>query len=232
MSSLEAVAIFVLAAMPGILAGEIIQFSRPRLRVRDAGGTLALYVLLSGAAWAIGLAAFDAEDRLVNLVQLNEAQAGELIGTFVPLAVAILGAGVVVGIVFRALLPVKDHGAYRLRRVASTTRDGRASRLALLLSSKLLPDQAWDRMLARAARQGRAQIVRVLLRDGRLVYGTFAAEGRADFDADGRGLLLDRELVEDDGGLLNEVPDGSGVYVHPDAVATVSFVDRPSDQIP
>lgn len=54
----------------------------------------------------------------------------------------------------------------------------------------------------------------------------FAGAGRADYDADGRGLLLDRELVEA-GGRLVEVGEG-GVFVHPDAVATVSFVDRPN----
>ena len=103
--------------------------------------------------------------------------------------------------------------------------------MAMVLASGLLPNQAWDRVLARAARRGRAQIVRIVLRDGQLVYGTFAMDGRADFDADGRGLLLDRELVEDEHGRLEEIPGGSGVF-HPDAVATVSFVDWPRDEVP
>lgn len=94
------------------------------------------------------------------------------------------------------------------------------------MGAGILADHAWDRLLARAHRHRKPQLVRVRLRDGGEVYGVFAGAGRADYNADGRGLLLDRELVESEGDLV-EVGDG-GLFIHPDAVSTVSFVDRPS----
>ena len=68
------------------------------------------------------------------------------------------------------------------------------------------------------------QIVHVRFRDGTDLYGVLAAGGRADYQANGRGLVLDAELVEEDGELVL-IPGSSGVFIAAEAVASVGFVE-------
>lgn len=93
-----------------------------------------------------------------------------------------------------------------------------------MLSAGVSPTSSWDRLLAHARRGGRPQIAHVRLKDGRDLYGVFAGRGRADWEQDGRGLLLDAELVEVDRE-LREVEGSRGLFVWPDSVASVSFID-------
>jgi hypothetical protein len=72
-------------------------------------------------------------------------------------------------------------------------------------------------------REALAQIVHVRFRDGAEMYGVLAAGGSADFQADGRGLVLDAELLELNG-RLEPIQGSSGVFISPHAVASVAFV--------
>jgi hypothetical protein len=83
---------------------------------------------------------------------------------------------------------------------------------------------AWDRLLERLRRISKPQIVHVRFRDGTDLYGVLAARGGADYQSDGRGLVLDAELVEKDGGLVL-IPGSRGVFVSGEAVASVAFVE-------
>jgi len=72
----------------------------------------------------------------------------------------------------------------------------------------------------------KAQIVHVRFRNGGDAYGVFAGGGRADYHADGQGLVLDAELIEQDGELV-KVAGSNGMYVAPGAIASIEFVDDP-----
>lgn len=51
MTTLEAVGIFVLSAVPGVIALEIVGYGRPPLRSREAGATLRSSALPSRWVW-------------------------------------------------------------------------------------------------------------------------------------------------------------------------------------
>jgi hypothetical protein len=78
--------------------------------------------------------------------------------------------------------------------------------------------------LERLRRTSKPQIVHVRFLDGTDLYGVLAAGGRADYQADGRGLVLDAELIEVNGQLVM-IPGSSGVFIAADAVASVGFVE-------
>ena len=55
--------------------------------------------------------------------------------------------------------------------------------------------------------------------------------GYADWAADGRGLLLDVEVVRDDSGQLQPIPTSEGVFVPGDEISIVSVVQGPTERV-
>lgn len=221
---MEALIAFALIAAPGVLTSELVQLGRPPLARLDRGRDLALYLLLSAGVWAVGVVLFSADEPLANLIRLESDDAGLVAGIVGELVLDLLLAVTIVGLGLRLVLLATNALALRLH-AALTSRDSRWARdLASALAVGISPSAAWDRLLAQARRGGRAQVVHVRLRDGRDLYGLFAGRGRADWDRDGRGLLLDSELVERDGNLI-DVGGSRGLFVAADAVASVSFID-------
>jgi hypothetical protein len=220
----EAVVVFALAAIPGVIVLEIVEYGRPRWGERTATRDLARYLLLSLVAWVVAIGLFAADDRIARAIELDSGQARELVDAYIALAWRLGAAAALSGLVLRGVAAVvRRIGDYVVGEVREGKRD-ELGRLARPLAIVASPTLAWDSLLVRLRRSVKTQIVHVRLRDGGDVYGVFAAGGRADWQADGRDLLLDAELTESDEG-LTQVEGSSGVFIPTDAIASVSFVE-------
>ncbi|MDQ3728247.1 MAG: DUF6338 family protein [Actinomycetota bacterium] len=218
---MEAILAFALLAGPGLIALEVMQLGRPALQPRDRGREAALYVLVNVGVWGIATLAFSSEHRVTDLIQFDPDESNEIVSIVGPLVGELLGSALALGLVLRLLSGYLQGLALQtLDDVALGSQgnpDGWQLRIAELLSPA-----PWDRLLLDLRRQGDAQAVHVRLNDGRDVYGVFAGHGRANWDRDGRGLLLDKELVEV-GDELIEVEGSNGMYLAPEAIASVAF---------
>lgn len=222
--SVDILLVFVLAFVPGVLVLEIYEYRRPALRERDRTRTLARYLLLSVSVWALAALGLDADGDVVRFIETGAGEGDELVRRYRDLALELLATAAVLGAGFVVVRSAAERIGSRLARVAEAQRKGRALKAGVWLASGISGQAAWDRLLANVRRAEIAQIACVRLQDCREVYGLFASAGRADYDADGRGLLLDAELVVGDEG-LTKVPGSSGVFIAPDAITSVSFVD-------
>ena len=220
--TLDALFVFALAVVPGVLAFEAVEFGRPPLRPRNAAARYAFYLVLSVAVWTVAVALLGAEERLVDLIELDGAEAESLVDVSAPLVGRLLLGTAVVALALRGILAaaafVGEPAYERLR--GSQSRPARS--LARLLAVGVEANYAWDELLARLRRSRQAQLVQIRLKGGSEIYGLFAEGGLASYEAQGRGLLLDRELVLREGS-LTDVPRSTGMFVPADAVASVSF---------
>lgn len=227
----EALIVFVLAIVPGVIVLEFIELGRARLRERDTSGTLARYFLFSGAAWAVGTLVFDVAGRLSRLVHLDSHSSNRLVSGYLGLAEVLLISAVGVGLAFRIALWAARKFGYRLATRSHLDGSALTRLLGRAADSLTSPPHAWDALLVRLSSRNTAQIAEVRLRNGGRVYGVLAERGQADYEADGRGLLLDAELIEVAGSLV-KVEESSGVFIAADAVSAVSFVALPDDSTP
>ncbi len=219
----QAIAAFALAAIPGVLVLEIVEGGRPPLRDRHGIRAFAAYLMLSLAVWAVAALLLDAGGRLAAVIDASELAGQHRVDAYSVLAWRLLVAAVAVGVSLRALLWLVEKLAGRVER---KRRDGNPRALGWIgdLAIGIVSIAfGWDRLLMRLRREALAQIVHIRFRDGTEMYGLLAAGGSADFQADGRGLVLDAELLELDG-RLEQIQGSSGVFVSPDAVASVAFV--------
>jgi Family of unknown function (DUF6338) len=222
--SSRAIAAFALAAIPGVIVLEILEYARPRTRERSGARAFAGYLIISLLVWVAAVLCLDADGRLAAVIDSAKESGSAQVACYVALAWRLLLASVVVGLSMRLLSGAFSRLAFR---VEERTRLGRPRHLRLLgdlLVRFVAMAFAWDRLLERLRRIAKPQIVHVRFRDGTDLYGVLAAGGRADFQADGGGLVLDAELVERDGELML-VPGSSGVFISADAVASVAFVE-------
>lgn len=86
--------------------------------------------------------------------------------------------------------------------------------------------------MTRLANRGEAVICRVKTKSGSEVIGAFARAGYADWDAVGRGLLLDIEVIRDASGQLQPLPSSQGVFIPGDEIALLSVVELPEGALP
>lgn len=220
----EAIAGFVLAAIPGVLVLEILEYGRPRLRDRSGVRALASYLILSLVVWASAVLLLDAGGRLAAVIDAAHATGQGRVGAYTALGWRLLVSSVAVGMAARLFLWLVSRFARRVegrRRNGEPRARGRLGDVAVQFVSIAF---AWDRLFERLRQTALPQIVHVRFRDGSEMYGVLAAGGSVDFQADGRGLVLDAELREEDGRLV-QTSGSSGVFVAAEAVASVSFVE-------
>jgi hypothetical protein len=98
------------------------------------------------------------------------------------------------------------------------------------LQRRAVPDAAWDQLLTRLSNEQEPVICRVTTRSGTVVLGVLAATGLADWEAEGRGLLLHPEVVRDDAGQLRPLPASRGVVVPGDEIAVLSVIGFPAER--
>jgi len=221
--SFEALATFALGAIPGIVVLEFLEYGRPQLRERGGARAIASYLILSLLVWGLAAVCLEADDRLAAVLDASEKGGDAQVQAYIALSWRLLVASVALGIALRGMLWAGVRIAFRIemgRRQASR-RYGRLGDLAIRAFSFAF---AWDRLLQRMNRIAKPQVVHIQLRDGGDVYGVMAEGGSADFQADGRGLVLDAQLLKLDG-RLKEVPNSSGVFIAAEAVASVAFAE-------
>jgi uncharacterized protein DUF6338 len=200
--TLEAVAVFLYAVVPGYVAVRAYEFRRPPLKHRTTLMEPARVVSWSALLWAL-IWWLGARGVLVDL--LDEAPDGTTAGIAQDLywmTAGVLGAAAIGGVLARLV------------------RDRLETRGALESA-----DDAWDRLLIQLRRAERAVLLKVRLRSGGEVYGAFAEQGRADWVSDGSGLLMDLEVAPDASGVLVDVAGSRGVFVPGEEIAALSVVD-------
>lgn len=220
----QAIAAFALAAIPGVLVVEIVEYARPRFRDRSGVRALASYLILSLLVWASVYVLLSGDTRLAAVIDAGDASGQQRVEAYAALAWRLLLAAVTLGVILRLLLAIVGRLAQRIegeRTDGSPRAYGRVGDFLVQLVSMTF---GWDRLLYRLRQAARPQIVHVRFVDGAEIYGVLAAGGGADFQADGRGLVLDAELLEIEG-RLDQVPGSSGIFIAADAVASVAFVE-------
>jgi hypothetical protein len=224
MDGSQAIASFAFAAIPGVLVLEILELGKPRLRERPASRALALYLIVSAIVWACAVLFLGAGQNLATIVDSSNSIGSGRVGAYVSLAWRLAATATAAGAVGRISIWIAQRAADRLERTRLNGRASSGGRLGDALIRLTSLSYAWDAMVVRLRRRSQAQVVQVRLLDGFIVYGILASGGRADFQADGRGLVLDRELTEEEGELV-EVRGSNGIFVAPEAIATVAVFD-------
>lgn len=218
-----AIIAFALGTLPGVIVLETLVYGRPPVRDRKGARALGQFLLLSLAAWTLAVLVFDAGGSLVSV--LDATTGTDRVDAYEALAWRLFASAVLVGAALRI-------AAFALQRYANWYIEHqdqiqlrlavRTGKLAVSLASLT---SAWDDLLARLRRSEKPQLVHVRFTDGSEAFGVFAGTGRADFQADGRGLVLAAEYIQRDGQLV-PIDRSTGLFIAPDAVASVGFIDH------
>lgn len=220
----QAIVAFALAAVPGLIVLEILEYGRAPLRQRSGARAFALYLFLSFFVWIVAGLLLGASGRLADVIDAGSAQGPQIVNAYIALSWRLAAAAVGIGIAMRLSISLLTRYANRAVERKRSGMSPDLSWLGRLAAAPVSVVFAWDDLLARLRRGKVPQIVHIRFRDGNDVYGVFAGGGRADFQADGRDMVLDAELVETDGRLV-QIPGSTGVFVAAEAVASVSFLD-------
>jgi len=220
----KTIAAFAFAAIPGVIVLEILEYGRPRTRERSGARAFAAYLIISLLVWIVAVVCLDGSGRLAAVIDSGGQPGKEQVEAYAALGWRLLATSVVVGLLLRGLLAAVGHLAFRSEERRRLGKSGSLAWLGGAVIRFSAMESAWDRLLERLKRAAKPQIVHVHFKDGGDMYGVLAAGGRADYEADGRGLVLDAELVERDGDLVL-IPGSSGVFIPADAVASVAFVE-------
>lgn len=230
--SSKTIAAFALAAIPGVIVLEILEYGRPRIRERSGPRAFAAYLIISLVVWGATILLLDGGGRLAAVIDSSKGTGQAQVDAYIALAWRLLIAAVAVGFLLRWSYSTLDHLAFKVEERRRRGMHESFRSLGNVIVRLVAMAFAWDRLLERLRRAAKPQIVHVHFRDGGDLYGVLAAGGRADYQADGRGLVLDAELREEDG-KLQLIPGSSGVFIAADAVASVAFVEfEESDREP
>ena len=220
--TIEALGVFLLAILPGFLVLRVYGWGKAPLQHRGALGELGVTVIASGAAWGV-LYLWRGQTLLPVVLGDPERPTADRLDAFAELAGLSILLGFALGaackfawsairrVLLRARRSGKQHGAF-----VSALRD------------RALPDAAWDQLLTRLSNRQEPVICRVTTRSGGTVLGVFADTGLADWEAEGRGLLLEPEVVRDDAGQLRPLPASRGVFVPGDEISVLSVIGFPA----
>jgi hypothetical protein len=220
--TIEALGVFLLAILPGFIALRVYGWGKPPLQHRGALGELGVTVVASGAAWVL-LYLWRGQTLLPVVLGDPRRTAAERLDAFAELA----GLSLLLGFALGAISKVVWSAIRRvLLRARSQEQHGA---LLSALRSRALPDAAWDQLLTRLSNRQEPVICRVTTRSGGTVLGVFADTGLADWEAEGRGLLLEPEVVRDDAGQLRPLPASRGVFVPGDEISVLSVIAFPGD---
>lgn len=224
MDGSQAIATFAFAAIPGVFVLEVFELGRPRLREREASRALALYLMVSAAVWALAVVVLAADKDLVDIAGSSPSDAALRVSAHEALAWKLAVVSIALGSLGRLSIWAVEGAAHRVEQLRQAGRPSVGGRFGDALIGWTRFSVAWDAMVVRLRRDPHPKVVQVRLLDGTAVYGILASGGRADLQADGRGLVLVRELTEV-GDSLAELPGSDGIFIAPEAVATVAVFD-------
>lgn len=237
--TIEALGVFLLAIVPGFLALRTYGFGRPPLRHRGALGELGATVFASAIAWT-GLYLWRGQHLLPIVLGEPGSTTSERLDAFaelaglsvlVGLALGILsriGTAVLRGLSVKALARLEQAEGAEFGQGVLSERIERW--IARQIRARSLPAAAWDRLLNRLANRGERVVCRVQTRSGQEVFGVLARSGYLDWEADGRGVLFDKEVIRGASG-LQPVSDSQGLFVPGDEISTLSVVVLPDHAV-
>jgi hypothetical protein len=234
--TIEALGVFLLAILPGFLVLRVYRWGKPTLRLHSTLFELGITVVLSAAAWA-GLYVWRGQELLPVVLGDPARPVSQRLDAFAELAGLSILLGFALGIAAKLIASGAKLVLVRLLRPSDGYQPPPKpasvrlrNRVIRGFRSRTLPDAAWDRLLTRLANRGEAVLCRVSTRSGHQVYGVFADGGFADWEADGRGLLLEPDVVRTDAGRLEPLKDSRGVFVPGDEIAVLSVLGLPGDR--
>lgn len=238
--TIEALGVFLLAILPGFLGLRVYRLGKPPLRLRGALAELAATIFTSALGWA-ALYLWRGKELLPLVLSERGHSTTERLDAFAELA----ALSVVIGLAFgalgrladslvrpaaiRVLLRLEEKEAAEAREVALP--EGMRRRVERWVAKQIRdhsrPSVGWDRLLNRLVNRGEPVVCRVKTRAGEEVLGVFARAGYLDWEADGRGILLDKEVLRGDDGQLRIVPSSQGVFVPGEEISVLSVVSLP-----
>jgi hypothetical protein len=235
--TIEALGVFLLAILPGFLALRIYGFGKPPLRLRGTLGELGATVFTSAIGWTI-LYLWRGKELLVIVFDEEGNTVSERLDAFAELTALSVLVGVAFGMVLRfggatihavavkisVSLETKEAGHRGPQELARRRRLERW--VARQIRARSLPAAAWDRLLTRLVNRGERVVCRVKTRSGEEVLGVLARAGYFDWEADGRGVLFDKEVIRGPNG-LEPVHRSRGLFVPGDEISTLSVVVLP-----
>jgi hypothetical protein len=222
--TIEALGVFLLAILPGFVFLRVYEWRRPPLQHRGALGELGMTVVASGAAW-VALYLWRGQDLLPVVLGDPKRPTVERLDAFAELAGLSILLGFALGLACRGVWTITR----RLLMQAEQSGE-QQSAIVSALRRRTLPDAAWDQLLTRLSNRREPVICRVITRSGPVVLGVLAETGLADWEAEGRGLLLQPEVVRDDAGQLRPLPASQGVVIPGDEIAVLSVIGFSPDR--
>jgi Family of unknown function (DUF6338) len=221
--TIEALGVFMLAIVPGFLALRTYSFARPPFRHRGALGELGATVIVSAIAWTV-LYRWRGQDLLPLVLGGQRYPTSDRLDAFAELAGLSVLVGLGLGVAGRALATVLRRLSAKV--LAQLERRETTPWVARQIRARSLPAAAWDRLLTRVANAGKRVVCRIQTRSGHEVLGVLARSGYLDWEADGRGVLFDKEVIRGPAG-LEPVNDSQGLFVPGDEISTLSVVLLP-----
>jgi hypothetical protein len=227
-STTEALAVFVLAILPGLIARGVIAYGEPPLRTRGTLGEIANALALSLVAWVF-VYPLD-RDLLVRVLDSHKS-VEQRVESFVQLTIAVVLIALAVGAAGRIR-------RYVLRKLAKSAPSGARTKWARVAAAaqesainQTRPASAWDRLLVQLANDfpDRGFLCVVDTRSGGRRYGLITDSAYLDWQADGRDVLLSLELAPDETGELQSLSGSRGLFVPGDEISTLAAFELSSE---
>jgi hypothetical protein len=97
----QAITAFALAAIPGVIVLEILEYARPGARERSGPRAFAGYLIISLLVWIAAILCFDVEGRLAAVIDTGGNSGRAQVDACIALAWRLLFASVAVGFFLR-----------------------------------------------------------------------------------------------------------------------------------
>lgn len=223
-STTEALAVFILALLPGLLARAVIGYGAPSLRSQGTLADLANALALSLLVWA---ALYPLESDSLVRVLSDERPVKERLDSFVDLTTAAVLVSLGIGVAGRLR-------RFGLRWVAKRSPPSKKTRVAGLARTihasavnQAQPASGWDRMLVQLTNDypQNGFLCVVDTRSGARRYGLITDLAYLDWQADGRDVLLSLEFVPDATGKLESLQGSRGLFVPGDEVSALAVFE-------
>lgn len=237
--TVEALGVFLLAVLPGYVGLRCYAFGRAPFRTRGALGDLGAAATMSLAGWAL-LYLWWGREVLATALSGDTSIASridafaELVGLATLMGLALGATGRLAAACLRGYV-LRDTSESLLSELRTggvrSIRQRFAARFFHEVIGATRPSAAWDRLFAGLTDRREPALCRVRTRGGEEVLGVMSWDACADWDVDGRGLLLVPEVAVDESGRLNPLLESRGVFIPGDEVATLRVVVYQADKL-
>src|SRR3954447_18591313 len=99
----QTLAAFALAAIPGVVVLEILEYGRPRTRERSGARAFAGYLIISLLVWAAAVVCLQADGRLAAVIDSGKASGRAQVAAYLALTWRLLIASLTIGLILRSV---------------------------------------------------------------------------------------------------------------------------------